>query len=73
MNFSDFRDQGLTRPKVLIVLPFRDAALRVVDMMANLLMTPEQVHLVIYLLFTVVDLVIAHAQIRAHPPGPPYL
>ncbi len=41
--FSDYRDQGLTRPKVLIVLPFRNEALRVVDLMAKLLMTPEQV------------------------------
>ncbi|XP_067277877.1 U3 small nucleolar RNA-associated protein 25 homolog isoform X1 [Pseudorasbora parva] len=28
---EDFRDQGLTRPKVLILVPFRDGALRVVQ------------------------------------------
>nr|XP_008514986.1 PREDICTED: digestive organ expansion factor homolog [Equus przewalskii] len=27
---DDFRDQGLTRPKVLIVVPFREAALRII-------------------------------------------
>ncbi|KAJ8309454.1 hypothetical protein KUTeg_014328 [Tegillarca granosa] len=35
--YSDYRDQGLTRPKVLIVLPFRESALRVVNMMMHLL------------------------------------
>ncbi|XP_007890663.1 U3 small nucleolar RNA-associated protein 25 homolog [Callorhinchus milii] len=33
----DFRDQGLTRPKVLIVVPFRESALRVVHSLINLL------------------------------------
>ncbi|XP_068930877.1 U3 small nucleolar RNA-associated protein 25 homolog [Petaurus breviceps papuanus] len=32
-----FRDQGLTRPKVLIVVPFREAALRVVQLFISLL------------------------------------
>ncbi|KAL0969646.1 hypothetical protein UPYG_G00230240 [Umbra pygmaea] len=33
------RDQGLTRPKVLILVPFRDGALRVVQTFINLLET----------------------------------
>ncbi len=40
---SEYRDQGLTRPKVLIVLPFRESALRVVKMLSMLLMSDEQV------------------------------
>ncbi|XP_069116871.1 U3 small nucleolar RNA-associated protein 25 homolog [Argopecten irradians] len=43
---SDYRDQGLTRPKVLIVLPFREAALRVVQMMTSLLMPKDQKHVI---------------------------
>ncbi|KAM4813489.1 U3 small nucleolar RNA-associated protein 25 homolog isoform X2 [Urocitellus parryii] len=34
---DDFRDQGLTRPKVLILVPFREAALRVVQLFISLL------------------------------------
>ena len=37
-----YRDQGLTRPKVLILLPFRNAALCVVNMIAHLLSTEQQ-------------------------------
>ncbi|XP_073904514.1 U3 small nucleolar RNA-associated protein 25 homolog isoform X3 [Castor canadensis] len=36
-NDDDFRDQGLTRPKVLIVVPFREAALRVIQLFISLL------------------------------------
>ncbi|XP_021377988.1 digestive organ expansion factor homolog isoform X2 [Mizuhopecten yessoensis] len=43
---SDYRDQGLTRPKVLIVLPFRESALRVIEMMTSLLMPKDQKHVV---------------------------
>lgn len=38
---SEYRDQGLTRPKALIVVPFRESALRIVKMMASL-MTADQ-------------------------------
>ncbi|XP_063299944.1 U3 small nucleolar RNA-associated protein 25 homolog [Pelobates fuscus] len=34
---DDFRDQGLTRPKVLIVVPFRESALRVVQILISLM------------------------------------
>ncbi|KAM9477469.1 U3 small nucleolar RNA-associated protein 25 homolog [Clarias gariepinus] len=34
---DEFRDQGLTRPKVLILVPFRDGALRVVQTFISLL------------------------------------
>jgi U3 small nucleolar RNA-associated protein 25 len=33
----EYRDQGLTRTKVLIVVPFRESARRVVDLMGTLL------------------------------------
>ncbi|XP_062850958.1 U3 small nucleolar RNA-associated protein 25 homolog [Trichomycterus rosablanca] len=33
----EFRDQGLTRPKVLILVPFRDGALRIVQTFISLL------------------------------------
>ncbi|WAR18750.1 DIEXF-like protein [Mya arenaria] len=39
---EDYRDQGLTRPKVLMVLPFRDSAKRVVDMFIQLLNPTDQ-------------------------------
>nr|XP_022332031.1 digestive organ expansion factor homolog [Crassostrea virginica] len=39
---EEYRDQGLTRPKVLIVLPFRDSALKVVNIMMQLLMSSDQ-------------------------------
>ncbi|NXF08138.1 DIEXF factor, partial [Smithornis capensis] len=34
---DDFRDQGLTRPKVLMIVPFRESALRIVHIFINLL------------------------------------
>lgn len=39
---DQYRDQGLTRPKVLILLPFRHAALCVVNMIAHLLSSEQQ-------------------------------
>ncbi|XP_062587252.1 U3 small nucleolar RNA-associated protein 25 homolog isoform X2 [Saccostrea cucullata] len=41
-GLEEYRDQGLTRPKVLIVLPFRDSALKVVNLMMKLLMSSDQ-------------------------------
>ncbi|RUS87100.1 hypothetical protein EGW08_005176 [Elysia chlorotica] len=38
----EYRDQGLTRPKVLIVVPYRDRALKVVNMLISLLLGSEQ-------------------------------
>jgi len=46
--FSEYRDQGLTRPKVLIVLPFRESALRVVSIMISLLKSDDQVFFLLY-------------------------
>ena len=37
------RDQGLTRPKVLILVPFREAALRTVNTMISLLLPSGEV------------------------------
>ncbi|NXX48885.1 DIEXF factor, partial [Tricholaema leucomelas] len=34
---DDYRDQGLTRPKVLMIVPFRDCALRIVHIFISLL------------------------------------
>lgn len=39
---DDFRDQGFVRPRVLIVLPFRDSAYRVVNMLIDLLNPSER-------------------------------
>lgn len=47
--FSEYRDQGLTRPKVLIVLPFRESALRVVNIMISLLKSDDQVFFFYYI------------------------
>ena len=35
--YSELRDQGLTRPKVVILVPFRDAALKVVEALMQLI------------------------------------
>ncbi|XP_075719384.1 U3 small nucleolar RNA-associated protein 25 homolog [Rhinoderma darwinii] len=40
LDEEDLRDQGLTRPKVLIVVPFRESALRVVQLLISLLEVP---------------------------------
>ncbi|XP_071963491.1 U3 small nucleolar RNA-associated protein 25 homolog [Antedon mediterranea] len=37
-----FRDQGLTRPRVLILVPFRDAAYKIVNIFAKLLLPEDQ-------------------------------
>ncbi|KAG6933542.1 digestive organ expansion factor -like protein (zebrafish), partial [Chelydra serpentina] len=42
---DDFRDQGLTRPKVLIVVPFRESALRVVQIFISLLESGSKKHI----------------------------
>lgn len=35
---DEYRDQGLARPKTLVVVPFRESALRVVDNLINILL-----------------------------------
>uniref|UniRef100_A0A131Y3P4 U3 small nucleolar RNA-associated protein 25 homolog n=1 Tax=Ixodes ricinus TaxID=34613 RepID=A0A131Y3P4_IXORI len=41
---SELRDQGLARPQVLLVLPFRDSALRTVNALAKLLGAKDVAH-----------------------------
>jgi U3 small nucleolar RNA-associated protein 25 len=45
LDIGDCRDQGFTRPKVLILLPFRSSAFKVVDVMSKLLMSKEEEYL----------------------------
>lgn len=50
---KEYRDQGLTRPKVLIILPFRDSAFQTVKCMVNLLFcdakdSNKKIHLMNY-------------------------
>ncbi|PNF37681.1 hypothetical protein B7P43_G11997 [Cryptotermes secundus] len=39
---EEYRDQGLVRPKVIILVPFREAALRVVKMMMEIILPDEK-------------------------------
>ncbi|XP_048794362.1 U3 small nucleolar RNA-associated protein 25 homolog isoform X1 [Lagopus muta] len=39
---DDYRDQGLTRPKVLMIVPFRECALRIVHIFISLLEVNEK-------------------------------
>ena len=41
--YSEFPDQGFTRPKVLILLPFREAAYRTVTTLMSLLLAEGEV------------------------------
>jgi len=43
---DELRDQGLTRPKVLILVPFKDAAYRIINMMIYLLSPKENFNVV---------------------------
>ncbi|KAJ1964737.1 rRNA-binding ribosome biosynthesis protein utp25 [Dispira parvispora] len=43
-DLGDLRDQGFTRPKVLIIVPFRNAALEVVNLLLRLSGTSQQAH-----------------------------
>lgn len=45
----ELRDQGLTRPKVLILVPFRDAALKVVEVLMQLISSGEGVRYSLYI------------------------
>ncbi|KAL3875210.1 hypothetical protein ACJMK2_038135 [Sinanodonta woodiana] len=39
---EDYRDHGLTRPKVLILVPFRESALRLVNTMVSLVLPTDE-------------------------------
>lgn len=43
---DDMRDQGLTRPKVLILVPFKDSAYRIINMIISLLSPKENFNVV---------------------------
>jgi len=43
---EEFRDQGLTRPKVLILVPFRESALRIVKAFISILLPGEKANVV---------------------------
>lgn len=43
---NESRDQGLTRPKVLILVPFKDSAFRIINMMISLLSPKENFNVV---------------------------
>ncbi|CAG9806662.1 unnamed protein product [Chironomus riparius] len=45
---DEFRDQGFVRPKVLIVLPFRDSAYKVINMLIDLLNPKEKAGILNY-------------------------
>ena len=50
--FRDLRDRGLTRPKVLILVPFRDSVLKIVNIIMDLLIPDGRVRLMIlYVLY----------------------
>eukprot|EP00794_Sanderia_malayensis_P020322 gene20322-22321_t len=39
---AEYRDHGLTRPKVLILVPFRDCALKIVNLMIKLALSTDE-------------------------------
>ncbi|XP_049777851.1 U3 small nucleolar RNA-associated protein 25 homolog [Schistocerca cancellata] len=43
---DEFRDQGLVRPKVLIIVPFRHSAYRIVQMMISILLPDEKANVI---------------------------
>jgi U3 small nucleolar RNA-associated protein 25 len=49
---DEFRDQGFVRPRVLIILPFRDSAYRVINMLIDLLNPSGKAGTVNYKRFT---------------------
>ncbi|XP_069682638.1 U3 small nucleolar RNA-associated protein 25 homolog isoform X1 [Periplaneta americana] len=42
---EEYRDQGLVRPKVVILVPFRESALRVVKMIMNIVLPDEKANI----------------------------
>ncbi|XP_050524494.1 U3 small nucleolar RNA-associated protein 25 homolog [Daktulosphaira vitifoliae] len=45
-NDDELRDQGLTRPKVLILVPFKDSAYRIINMMISIMSPKENFNVV---------------------------
>jgi len=45
-NEDELRDQGLTRPKVLILVPFKDSAYRIINMIISLMSPKENFNVV---------------------------
>lgn len=43
---DELRDQGLTRPKVIILVPFKDSAYRIINLMINLMSCNENFNIV---------------------------
>ncbi|XP_008196323.2 U3 small nucleolar RNA-associated protein 25 homolog [Tribolium castaneum] len=41
---EDFRDQGLVRPKILMVVPFKDSAFKIIQMIINILLPEDKGH-----------------------------
>ncbi|RZC32469.1 digestive organ expansion factor -like [Asbolus verrucosus] len=41
---EEFRDQGLVRPKILMVVPFKDSAYKIVQMLINILLPEDKGH-----------------------------
>ncbi|XKL67969.1 hypothetical protein PGB90_003460 [Kerria lacca] len=43
---GEFRDQGLVKPKVLIIVPFRNSALRIIKMISSILLIDEKQNII---------------------------
>ncbi|XP_063918578.1 U3 small nucleolar RNA-associated protein 25 homolog [Zophobas morio] len=41
---EDFRDQGLVRPKILVIVPFKDSAYQIIQTLINILLPEDKSH-----------------------------
>ncbi|KAL3289839.1 hypothetical protein HHI36_023230 [Cryptolaemus montrouzieri] len=41
---DDYRDQGLVRPKVLVIVPFKESALKIISLLETILMNDDKGH-----------------------------